>query len=164
MRLAAALLLSILVSVVVGCGGSSPAADDAETSSEAPAGSLEALWRAPGADVGDRPRDVRLRAGPQPGLFLIVDKQSRLITTPTARVWVARGLKQAPFLQTIARSEPIGVAGGATADAGDIYVAHVRLAKPGKYWLLADPVGAKAADPGDRQSRRSGAKPGAVRR
>ena len=47
-------------------------------------------------------------------------------------------------METIARSEPIGVPGGATADAGDIYVAHVRPAKPGKYWLLAEPVGAKA--------------------
>ena len=143
MRLAAALLLSILVSVVVGCGGSSPAADGAETSSKPPAGSLEALWRAPGADVAIVPGTSDYEPGDNRVSFLIVDKQSRLITTPTAQVWVSRGLKQAPFVKTIARSEPIGVPGGATADAGDIYVAHVRLAKPGKYWLLADPVGAK---------------------
>ena len=29
--------------------------------------------------------------------FLVVDKQSQLVERPTARVWISRGLKQAPF-------------------------------------------------------------------
>jgi hypothetical protein len=140
MRPAAALFISVLVSVVVGCGGSGPAAGDA-TSSVPPVGSLEALWRAPGDDVAIVAGTSDYEPGPNRVSFLVVDRQSRLVSTPTARVWVARGLKQTPFLETTARSESIGVPGGATADAGRIYVAHMQLPAPGKYWLLAAPVG-----------------------
>jgi hypothetical protein len=121
MRPAAALFFSLLVSVVAGCGGSGPA---------------------PGDDVAVVPGTSDYAPGVSRVSFLVVDSQSRLVSTPTARVWVARGLKQRPFLQTTARSEPIGVPGGETADAGSIYVAQVRLPSPGKYWLLAEPVGA----------------------
>jgi hypothetical protein len=105
-------------------------------------GSLEALWRAPGDDVAIVPGTSDYEPGLNRVSFLVVDKQSRLVSTPTARVWVARKLTEAPFLETTARSESIGVPGGATADAGQIYVAHMRLPAPGKYWLLAAPVGA----------------------
>src|ERR1044071_2479107 len=45
-----------------------------------------------------------------------------------------------------ARGEPIGVPGGASAGIGSIYVAHVRLPKPGRYWLLVQPgAGAEGA-------------------
>src|SRR5205085_8434546 len=60
----------------------------------------------------------------------------------TACIWVATGLKDVPLERTIARSEPIGVAGGAVAPVGSIYVTHVDLPKPGTYWLLAVPAGA----------------------
>jgi hypothetical protein len=56
-------------------------------------------------------------------------------------VWVATGLGAKPFEQTVAHNEPIGVPGGATADVGSIYVTTVDLPRPGKYWLLAAPVG-----------------------
>jgi hypothetical protein len=145
MRPAAALLLSILATFAVGCGGSAPPAGSASaTTSQPPSDSLEALLRAPGEDVAAVLGTSDYAPGENRVSFLVVDKESRLITTPTARVWVSRGLKQSPFVQTTANSEPIGVPGGATADAGDIYVANMRLAKPGKYWLLAEPVGAKA--------------------
>ena len=64
-----------------------------------------------------------------------------MITTATATVWVATGLKAHPYQRTVARSEPIGVPGGATADVGSIFVTHVRLPKPGKYWMLVEPNG-----------------------
>jgi hypothetical protein len=73
--------------------------------------------------------------------FLIIDQQSRAISTPTACVWVATGLKDVPYERTVARSEPIGVRGGAVAPVGSIYVVHVDLPTPGKYWLLAVPAG-----------------------
>ena len=44
-----------------------------------------------------------------PATFLVVDGQGRLVTRPTARVWLARQLKAQPFARTTARSEPIGV-------------------------------------------------------
>ena len=75
--------------------------------------------------------------------FLVVDKQSKLIERPTARVWLAHGLKQKPFAETTATLEPIGVPGGAEADAQNIYVATIDTPKPGTYWLLAEPVGGK---------------------
>ena len=73
--------------------------------------------------------------------FLIVDSESRTISTPIACLWVATGLKAVPYERTLAHSEPIGVPGGATAPVGSIYVAHVDLPKAGKYWLLAVPAG-----------------------
>ncbi len=73
--------------------------------------------------------------------FLIIDSESRPISTPIACVWVATGLKNAPFQRTVAHSEPVGVAGGAVAPVGSIYVSHVNLPRPGKYWLLAVPAG-----------------------
>jgi hypothetical protein len=59
-------------------------------------------------------------------------------------VWVARALDAVPFLETEATLERIGVPGGDVADATHIYVAHLRLRRPGTYWLLAEPEGGKA--------------------
>ena len=73
--------------------------------------------------------------------FLIIDPRSRPISTPTANVWVATSLTAVPFERTTARSEPVGVTGGAKPPVGSIYVTHVNLPKPGKYWLLAVPNG-----------------------
>src|SRR6058998_3625557 len=119
MRPAAALLLSILVTFAVGCGGSGPpAGGPTATTAQPPAGSLEARLRAPGDDVAAVLGTSDYEPGKNRVSFLVVDKQSRLITTPTAKVFLSHGLKQSPFVQTTARSEPIGVPGGATADAG----------------------------------------------
>jgi hypothetical protein len=77
--------------------------------------------------------------------FLVVDPRGRVISRPQARVWVARSLHDRPFVQTLARLEPIGVPGVSTgADAKAIYVAHVRVPAAGKYQLVARPLGGKA--------------------
>lgn len=125
-----------------GSGGGSSEGESNETTA-APPESLEALWRAPGADVAIVPGTSDFAAGTNRVSFLIVDKQSRLVERPTARVWMARGLQQKPYAQTVARLQPIGVPGGAKADAQNIYVAHVRTPTPGTYWLLAEPVGGR---------------------
>ena len=83
------------------------------------------------------------RVGENRVSFLVVDKQGRLVQRPTAHVWLARGLRQAPFQETTARLEPIGVPGGDDADVGGIYVASIKTPTPGKYWLLAEPVGGR---------------------
>jgi hypothetical protein len=75
--------------------------------------------------------------------FLVLDGQGRVITRPTARIWLARGLKERPFAETTARSEPIGVKGSDPADAAAIFVAKLQLNEPGTYWLLAEPVGGR---------------------
>ncbi len=140
---AAWLLAGVLCAAAAGCGGSgSDGADGASETTTAPASkSLEALWRAPGEDVAVVAGTSDHRVGENRVSFLVVDKQGRLIERPTARVWLSRGLRQAPFQKTTARLEPIGVPGGDTADVGGIYVTSITTPTPGKYWLLAEPVG-----------------------
>jgi len=105
---------------------------------------LEELWREPGDDVAV----VAGTANHEPGTvrvsFLVVDAEGSVVTLPTARVWVAEGLDAPPFLESSAKLERIGVPGGEEADASHIYVAHLRLPRPGTYWLLAEPEGGPA--------------------
>jgi hypothetical protein len=113
-----------------GCGGT-----EEET--------LESLWRAPGADLAVTPGTSDYAVGTNRVSFLVVDNQSRLVERPTARVWIARGLKEAPFAETTARLEPVGVPGGDDAGVGGIYVARIETPSAGTYWLLAEPVGGR---------------------
>ena len=131
--------------VGAGCGGSDDATSDTATGTTAtPAeGTLEALWRAPGEDVAVVAGTSDHQVGRNRVSFLVVDKQSRVVERPTARVWVSRGLKQAPFATATARLESIGVPGGSTADVGGIYVTSFEAPSPGTYWFLAEPVGGR---------------------
>jgi len=129
---------------LAGCGGSRGGSDEvSKTTATAPPGSLEALWRNPGPDVAIVPGTSDYGPGTNRVSFLIVDSKSQLVERPTARVWVARGLKQKPYAETVARLEPIGVPGGLKADAQNIYVAKIETPAPGTYWLLAEPVGGR---------------------
>jgi len=125
------------------CGGSDETVDDtvSATTAAAPAGTLEALWRAPGEDVAVVAGTSDHEVGRNRVSFLVVDKQSRVVERPTARVWISRGLKRPPFATATARLEPIGVPGGSTADVGGIYVTSFETRTPGTYWFLAEPVG-----------------------
>jgi hypothetical protein len=139
----AAFLLAFACLLLGGCGGSgSDSGDGSGGAGAPPTGSLEALWRAPGEDVAIVPGTSDYGPGRNRVSFLVVDSRSQLVTSPTATVWVARGLKQTPFTEATARLVPIGVPGGAKADATDLYVVDVDLPRPGKYWLLAEPVDA----------------------
>lgn len=135
-----ALLAAALV-LLAGCGGSEADETFETGESTAPAGTIEALWKAPGEDVGliQGTRDYA------PGLlrvsFLVVRGNGAAVERPTARVWLARGLKQKPFLSTSARLESIGILGGSKADVGSVYVTKFRVKEPGTYWLLAEPEG-----------------------
>jgi len=124
--------------LVAGCGGSSGAAQE-----EPEDGTLEALWRAPGDDVAIVPGTADFGPGRVRLTFLVIDDEGRVVTRPTARVWIARGLEQEPFAETTARSEPIGVEGSEEADAEAIFVTHLELAEPGTYWVLAEPEGGR---------------------
>ena len=139
---AAIALASGLALLAASCGGSDGSgASDAEDGPAA--GTLEALWRAPGEDVAVVAGTSDHSIGPSRVSFLVVDKQSRVVERPTARIWVARGLKRKPFAETTARLEPIGVPGGDTADVGGIYVTTLQTPTPGTYWFLAEPVGGR---------------------
>ena len=141
----AAVLVGLGAMLLGGCGGSDEtAATTATTASTPAAGTLEALWRAPGEDVAVVAGTSDHEIGANRVSFLVVDKQSRLVERPTARIWIARGLKQRPFATGTARLERIGVPGGSTADdVGGIYVTTIEAARPGTYWFLAEPTGGR---------------------
>jgi len=132
-----AALTALSCLLLVGCGGS-----DEEASTEPGAGAtLEELWRAPGDDVAVIPGTENHEPGAVRVSFLVVDADGAVVALPTARVWVADSLESAPFLETEAKLERIGIPGGDEADATHIYVATLRLPRAGKYWLLAEPEG-----------------------
>jgi hypothetical protein len=141
--LAAAVVIGLGVALLAAsCGGSSNSTSGATTSGSSEE-TLEQLWRAPGEDVAVVAGTSDHAVGTNRISFLVVDKQSRLVERPTARVWIARGLEQVPYATTTARFEPIGVPGGDTSDADGIYVAKVVTPTAGRYWFMAEPVGGR---------------------
>lgn len=134
------LAAACLLLVGAACGGSS---DDSTASDSVPGGgkTLEELWRAPGDDVAVVAGTANHEPGEVRFSFLVIDAEGRVVTLPTARVWVARELEAKPFLESSAKLERIGVPGGAEADSTHIYVARARLPQPGTYWMLAEPEG-----------------------
>jgi hypothetical protein len=123
--------------IAAGCGGSSSAQEEPDATT------LEALWRAPGEDVSIVPGSADFGPGAVRLTFLVVDGQGRLVTRPKARIWLARGLKEAPFAETTAHSEPIGVGAVEPGEPEAIYVTRLELEQPGTYWVLAEPTGGR---------------------
>ena len=134
--LVAALLLT------TGCSASRSGSDN-PNSVVSRAGSLDVLAKGPGSTVA-------LVAGASdfaPGMvrypFLVVDDNGASIERPTARVWVADGRNAQPFQRRTAHLEQVGIPGGATGTASHLYVVHLTIPKPGKYWVLAKPIGGR---------------------
>jgi hypothetical protein len=142
MRPAAALTVLSCLLVLSGCGGSGRGST---ASSTQPGGgeTLEQLWREPGDDVAVVPGTENYEPGDVRVSFLVTNSEGQVLTLPTARVWVAKSLKDRPFLETDAKLERIGVPGESTADATHIYVVRLKLPRAGKYWMLAEPEGGK---------------------
>ena len=122
------------------CGGSDTG-DSSDQSSRNDPRTLEELWRAPGDDVAVVPGTSSYEPGRIRVSFLVVDREGRPVTLPKARIWLARGLEERPFLESRAKLERIGVPGGAEGDSTHIYVTQLQIRKPGTYWLLAEPEG-----------------------
>jgi len=129
--------------LLAGCGSSGRSSSSpAQRAPAASAGTGRSLQSLAGTSpIGIVPGTEDYQPGRNRVSFLLVDPKSRAISTPTARVWVATSLTSVPYEQTVARSEPVGVPGETKAPIGSIYVAHVNLPQPGKYWLLAVPDG-----------------------
>jgi hypothetical protein len=136
-RLAAALGLAAC-SIAAGCGGSSSAQEEPDATK-----TLFALWRAPGEDVAVVPATADFGPGKVRYAFLVVDGRGRVVTRPTARIWVARGRDAKPFARTTARAESIGVGDVEHGEPTEVFVARLRLRQPGTYWLLAEPIGGR---------------------
>ena len=130
MRTAAVLALGVLLSTS-GCGST----DAASTAQGGPRpGSLEALWKRPGEDVGLVMGTSDYAPGPVRVSFLVLTHRARPVERPTARVWLSHALDQAPFRAGTARLEDVG-------KGQRLYVAELDIPGPGTYWLLAEPVG-----------------------
>jgi hypothetical protein len=117
-------------------------ADTART----PSPSLSEILARPGPDValiqgtGDyAPGMIRVS-------FLVVRSDGQTVDKPKAQVWVGTSLGARPFEQATATLEPVGLTGTRAAAAGDVthlYVTHLRIPKAGKYFLVAEPDGAR---------------------
>lgn len=142
MRPATTAIAAACLLALGGCGGTD--GDEAIETTPGDGKTLEQLWRAPGDDVAVIPGTSTHERGEVRFSFLVVDAAGQVVTLPTARLWVARGLEEKPFLESSAQLERIGVPGGAEADATHLYVARVRLPEPGAYWILAEPEGGSA--------------------
>jgi hypothetical protein len=132
-RVIAVLLATAALSAA--CGGSTASGD----------GSLEAILKRPGPMVGITAGASQFVPGKVRYPFLVIRNDARPVYRRTATVWVAKSRTGEPFLQTTARLEPIGVPGRSAPAFGGvtkIFVAHLPIPKPGRYWLAAQPRGA----------------------
>ena len=139
MRAAATFVLAACLTAAA-CGGSGASS---RGGGQPAAGTLEALYRASGQDVAIVPGTSDYAPGRVRVSFLVVDARGRAILRPTARVWLARGLDAKPFEHAIARQEALSAAGASEGDVQAIYVTQLLVPSPGKYWLLAEPVGGR---------------------
>lgn len=137
MRLAAAVTAVMCCLLLAGCGSSK----DEGASASAGTQTLEGLWRSSGDDVAVVPGTSDYEPGNVRFSFVVVDSKGRQVLLPSARIWVASGLEAKPFLMSTAKLERIEVPGESQGLSTHFYVAHVRLRKPGTYWLLAEPQG-----------------------
>jgi hypothetical protein len=133
-RVLAVLLAAAALSA--GCGGS-------RTSSS---GTLDSILKRPGPDVALTAGASEFVPGDVRYPFLVIRNDAKPVERPAATVWVARSRADEPFAHVTARLEPIGVPGRSEAAFGGvtrIYVAHLRIPRPGRYWLVAQPGGAR---------------------
>jgi hypothetical protein len=134
----ASLAALALIALAAGCGSSR---GTSQRSAPRP-GSLEFLWRSSGQAVSLIPGTSDYTPGDVRISFLVVDPHGRVVAPPRARVWVGRSLSEKPFAEANARLEHVGVAGVTTdAPVEALYVAHLRVAASGTYYVLARPVG-----------------------
>lgn len=146
-------LAALIVLALVGCGSSS------DRHSAPAAGTLDALWHAGGEAVGlvsgtsdYSPGNVRVS-------FLVVRRNAAPVYAPRARVFLAGSLGSRPFQRGWAKLERVGVPGGSVGHVTKIYVAHVRISKPGRYWLVAAPVGSRVRGVGTLDVKAPSASP-----
>jgi hypothetical protein len=143
MRVTAAAALLGAALLAAGCGGSSSGSSSPDRARSTP-GTLEALWRAPGEDVGLIQGTSDYAPGVVRVSFLVIRHDGRAVERPRARIWLAAARNRKPFATGTARLEPVGVPGkGAAAEVQSLYVATMVVPRPGRYWLLAEPVGGR---------------------
>jgi hypothetical protein len=119
-----------------GCGGSSSSSR----------GTLDGLLERPGPDVSITAGASEFVPGSVRYPFLVIRNDARPVERDRASVWISDARDRAPFARVTARLEPIGVPGRSAPAFGEvsrIYVAHFRVPSAGRYWLVAEPAGAR---------------------
>jgi hypothetical protein len=121
----------LATALLAGCGQGSPSSGK----------TLDTLLKQPGPNVPV----IAGAADFQPGVvrfpFLVLRNDLRPVERATARIWLATERRSTPFAQMTARLESIGVPGQTPTQR--IYIAHLRIPRPGRYWLVAQPIGAR---------------------
>jgi hypothetical protein len=133
-RLTAVVVLAAALSA--GCGASGSGSS----------GTLDAILERPGPDVSVTAGASEFVPGAVRYPFLVIRKDARPVNRRTASVWLATARNREPFDHATAQLESIGVPGVSEPAFGGvtrIYVAHLRVPQPGRYWLVAAPSGAR---------------------
>lgn len=133
-----------LIVTLSGCGGDGSGSD----ATEAPGESLslqERLKEQPGEDVGLILGTSDFAVGENRVSFLVVGNDGKVVTTPTAKVYLARNLEDPPQAVTQARLlklDPHGAAGHpqkhAEPDTEALYVTRLTFPTAGRYWFVVD--------------------------
>lgn len=130
--------------LIAGCGGGSK--EDEAATPTFPAGSLkERLSNQPGEDVGAILGTSDFAVGENRVSFLIVGKNAKVVTTPTAKVYVARSLNDKPESTAEARLLKLDPHGQgqhtqkhAAPDTESLYVTRLNFKGVGDYWFVVD--------------------------
>ncbi len=145
---------AVLAAVVVALVATSCGAHSRSRSKAAGTGSLDSLLARPGEDVAAVAGDTDFSVGDVRFTFLVIKHDARPVERSRAHVWVARSRSARPFEQASATLEQIGPPGThelASGGVGHLYVVHLRIRRPGTYWLVAQPDGAKVQAYGELQ-------------
>jgi len=129
-------VLFAVAALNAGCGGSRTAHGL----------TLDSILQRPGPDIGVTAGAGEFVPGAVRFPFLVIANNAKPVERPAASVWLATSRSARPFERVSAKLEPIGVPGRSAAAFGGvtrIYVAHLRIPRPGRYWLVAQPLGAK---------------------
>jgi hypothetical protein len=145
--------MAALAGLLAACGGGS---SDTESSpatqkdAQLPSWVKQALSAKSGPDVAATMGSADFAVGDNRLVFLVVRENGALVQAPTAAIeYAAAG--EAPRTAN-AVLQPVGAHEHAHEnevdphdhiDVTDVYVAHVRTPKPGRYWFVADPAGEK---------------------
>jgi hypothetical protein len=127
--------------IAAGCSGSTPSREDSSRAAREAPNTLHALAEAPGPDVAIVAGTSDFEVGGIRYTFLLVRPNGASVERHHARVWLAHGLDMRPFERTSAVLEAVSPPSSYNGDVKHIYVAHLHVAAPGTYWLLAEPDG-----------------------
>jgi hypothetical protein len=129
-------VLVLTAALTAGCGGSRSSTGV----------TLGSILERPGPNIAVTAGASDFSVGDVRYPFLVIANDAKPVERPAATVWVAKSRDGTPFARVTAKLEPIGVPGRSPAAFGGvtrIYVTHVHIRRPGRYWLVAEPNGAK---------------------